>query len=208
MRLRDCLLVLPLLCATAACDRRPSDADVKRELVERLATDQAARERLMEEMRRAGQPEIATIRAMLAVDSANTRWLKPIILRGGFPTRAQVGKEGVEAAFLMIQHADHDPEFQEAVLSMLEKAYATRDVPGQEVAMLTDRVLRARGRKQRYGTQMTVKEGRAVLDPVEDSVNLESRRARMRLVPMAQYLRTADSAFGLTPSGGTGARKP
>ena len=196
MRLRDCLLVLPLLCATAACDRRPSDADVKRELVERLATDQAARERLMEEMRRAGQPEIATIRAMLAVDSANTRWLKPIILRGGFPTRAQVGKEGVEAAFLMIQHADHDPEFQEAVLSMLEKAYATRDVPGQEVAMLTDRVLRARGRKQRYGTQMTVKEGRAVLDPVEDSVNLESRRARMRLVPMAQHRSFDDRSQG------------
>ncbi|MBI3792243.1 MAG: hypothetical protein HY275_15375 [Gemmatimonadetes bacterium] len=189
-------LALATLVVVAACDRRPSDAAFRTELLARVQADQGIRERFAEEIRRAGQASDSTARRMLAVDSANTRWLKPIVLRWGFPTRAQVGKEGVEAAFLLVQHADHDPAFQEAVLPMLEQAYAVRDVPGQDVAMLTDRVLKARGKKQRFGTQMTVQGGRVLLDPVEDSANLEARRARLHMVPMSQYLHTADSVFG------------
>ena len=138
---------------------------------------------------------------MLATDSANLLWFKPLAQRYGLPTRAQVGKEGVEAAFLLIQHADRDPDFQEAMLPLLEKAYAAGEVPGDALGMLTDRVLKARGRPQRFGTQMTGLDGKMVMDSVEDPANLDQRRAKLGMMPMARYRELIESMYAQRPSG-------
>jgi hypothetical protein len=195
------VVALGAFVALVSCDRRPSDADFKRELVARLDEDQRVREVFANDLRTLGRPSDSTARLMLHTDSVNVGWLKPLLLRWGFPSRAQVGKEGQQAAFLLVQHADQDPGFQAAVLPLLDSAFARGEIPGEAVAMLTDRVRAAQHQRQLYGTQLKMPEGRVVIDPpVEDSAGLDARRARMGLPPMQEYLRVADSAYGVRPA--------
>jgi hypothetical protein len=175
-----------------------TDSAFRAELLARVAEDQAVRDTFAAELRAAGRPSVAVIRRMSAVDSANTAWLKPRVLAAGWPTVAQVGRDGMEAAFLLVQHADNDPAFQERALPLLETAYRAGAVDGQELALLTDRVLKARGRLQRFGTQATVRDGRLTIDPIEDSAGVDARRAALGLPPLAEYRRMLDSAYAPT----------
>ena len=191
-------LVLLSAAALAACDRRPPDAEFKRELLARVAEDQRVREFFVHDLQTLGRPSDSTAQLMMRTDSGNVRWLKPLILKWGFPTRAQVGKEGQGAAFLLVQHADQDPDFQAAVLPMLDSAFARGEVPGEALGMLTDRVLAARHQPQRYGTQLKMPAGHVVIDPpVEDSAGLDARRSRLGMMPMGEYLRAADSMYAV-----------
>jgi hypothetical protein len=61
--------------------------------------------------------------------------------------------------------------------------------------MLTDRVEVKAGRPQIYGTQLSLKDGRWVLDPIADSAGVDVRRRQMGLPPLAEYLRLADSVM-------------
>ena len=74
-------------------------------------------------------------------------------------------------------------------------------VPGESIALLTDRVRLAEHRKQLYGSQL---EGDCSvgykLRPVEDEANLDARRARLDLPPMADYLQFMSTAFCATKS--------
>ncbi|PZV88432.1 hypothetical protein SAMN05443287_12315 [Micromonospora phaseoli] len=58
------------------------------------------------------------------VDVDNTTWLTQIIDRHGWPRRNDVGKDVATAAWLLAQHADHDPDFQRHCLGLLEQAVA------------------------------------------------------------------------------------
>ena len=58
-----------------------------------------------------------------------------------------------DAAWLMAQHAIHDPEFQRECLGLLEAAVWQGEASPRNLAYLTDRVLVHEGRPQRYGTQ-------------------------------------------------------
>jgi hypothetical protein len=171
----------------------------RRELLSRLAVDQAIRDTFVAQIREGGTitPELG--RRMNAIDSANTAWLKPRIAAAGWPKRATVDSDGVDAAFLMVQHADLDPAFQEQALPLLESAYRAGEVPGGDLALLTDRVAKARGRRQRYGTQTTIVKGRAIIDPIEDSAGVDGRRASLGLPPLGVYQRLLDSMLTAPP---------
>lgn len=199
MRRISLLLALGLL---AACSSRytkaPSsslDATLTSELRQRVSLDQAARERLTVALRSGHAPDATVISGMLAVDSANTAWLRGVVARRGWPTRAAVGEEGLNAAFLLVQHADRDTAFQSLILPLLERAYRSGDVKGQDVALLTDRLATARRQPQVFGTQADVLDGRIVLKPIADSANVDARRASMGLPPMKEYLRVLDSVY-------------
>lgn len=184
------------LAALVGCARpRDQQPDFRADLLARLATDQAIRDTLAAELRATGQPSPAVVRRMNAIDSANTAWLKTRVLAAGWPTPAQVGKDGMQAAFLLVQHADRDPEFQQRVLPELEAAYRAGSIDGQDLALLTDRVLRARGLPQRYGTQAAIRDGRVIVDPIADSTGVDARRAALGLPPLAVYQRVLDSAY-------------
>jgi hypothetical protein len=88
-----------------------------------------------------------------AIDEDNTAWLKGIVERYGWPGRALVGDEGSEHAWLLAQHADHDPVFQRRCLDLLGDAVVRGDASPINLAYLTDRVRLARGQRQLYGTQ-------------------------------------------------------
>src|SRR5207244_6160203 len=90
-----------------------------------------------------------------AIDADNTAWLKDVVRRHGWPGCSLVGAEAANAAWLLVQHADRDPAFQRECLSLMEAAVAAGDASPADLAYLTDRVLRAEGKPQRYGTQFT-----------------------------------------------------
>ncbi len=130
---------------------------------------------------------------MARTDSANTFWLKAYVARWGWPTTTQVGPDAVQAAFLIVQHAVHDTAFMRAMLPFIQQAHRRGDLEGQAVAMLTDRIEVKAGRPQIYGTQLSLKNGQWVFDPIVDSVSVDARRRRMGLPPLAAYGRLVDS---------------
>jgi hypothetical protein len=191
------VIALVFACSPRSQDQPAvGDPGLRDQLLARVARDQAIRDTSVVQQRATGTNTPALLRSMQAVDSANLAWLKPQIQHGGFPTTAQVGREGVLAAALLIQHADDDPSFQAAVLPQIEAAFTAGVINGEWVALLTDRVAKAQGRPQRYGTQATMTGGRLVIDPIADSAQVDARRAAMGLPPLADYKRILDSVYG------------
>ena len=166
------------------------DEALRAALVSRGRQDQAVREVFL-----AGHRQDSTdIQRMTDVDADNTNFLKRIVAERGWPGRSMVGSDGATAAFLIVQHSA-DTSFQARVLPLLENAYATRDAEGQQVALLTDRIAVRRRQQQVYGTQASLVKGRFVLDPIADSANVDARRARVGMPPVAKYMRILDSLY-------------
>jgi hypothetical protein len=140
--------------------------------------DQRARFALMERMR--------------AVDERNTRRMRALIERYGWPGTDVVGQPGAEAAWLLIQHADQDPPFQEHCLELLRAAVQRGVASRQNLAYLEDRVRIHHRRPQLYGTQLTERAGRVEPLEIEDAEHVDERRAAAGLEPLADYLRLAE----------------
>ena len=192
------LMVIALVSACSGDAARQDaavDSAFRAELIARVAVDQAGRDTLVQALQRSGTLPESLVLRLQAVDSANTAWLALHVRERGFPTTAQIGADGVKAALLLIQHADASPAFQAEMLPFVEKAHEAGDVEGQEFAMLTDRVLRAQGRPQRYGTQMSMHDGVVRIDPIEDSAGVDARRAALGLTSLSQYKRVLDSVY-------------
>lgn len=127
---------------------------------------------------------------MLAADRDNLAWMKRRFAKG-FPSAAQVGGKGVEEAFLLVQHADGDHAFQSSMLGPITAAAERGELPKGDVAMLIDRVLRAEGKPQRFGTQYLSNTSGDLsamkMQPTEDPAHLDARRASMDLMPSDDY---------------------
>jgi hypothetical protein len=107
-----------------------------------------------------------------------------------------VGTDGASAAFLIVQHSDADPKFQAQVLPLMEAAVAKQEADPDLFAMLTDRVLRAQGKPQRYGTQfMNNDDGSMSMQPTEDEANLDARRQKMGLPSIAEYKKILSETY-------------
>ena len=130
---------------------------------------------------------------MAAVDARNLPRIKRIVDEHGFPSEAMVGRGGFNAAWLLVQHADADPAFQQRVLESLT---SNRLIAGEQLAMLTDRVLRAQGKPQRYGSQFTREGDRWVPQPIEEPVaEVDERRASLGMMPLADYACTLQAMY-------------
>lgn len=189
--------VVFLLLVAPGCrraDEQPSPAvlaEARRELEARGRADQKVRESFGV----GGQLDTAQLHAMMRTDSANTNWLKSHVARWGWPTRAQVGPEAVNSAFLIAQHAVHDTGFMRAMLPHIRESHQRGELDGNAIAMLIDRLEVKAGRPQVYGTQLSMQNGRVVLDPIGDSANVDERRRSMGMMPLKEYLRRIDSAM-------------
>jgi hypothetical protein len=97
---------------------------------------------------------------------------------GGWVTISEFGREAAEHAWLIVQHADQDPEFQQEILAKLEEHYPKGDADPMHYALLCDRVLLKTSGKQRYGTQYSIADnGETSPLPIEDPENLGSRQS-------------------------------
>lgn len=157
------------------------DMALRQELIEREAQDQKARATLA-----AGDTGSAALAEVMRVDADNVAWLKAVVAERGWPGKSLVGREAAKGAWVLVQHADADADFQRRALSLMEKA-GPSEVDAADVALLTDRVLLAAGEKQRYGTQFKRRGKDLVLEPTEDMASLDARRAQAGLPPLETY---------------------
>jgi hypothetical protein len=180
---------------SSASPHRPVDETLRRALLARAASDQEARAVMTRRLQQGVALDSSVAQAMEVVDTANTTWLKRVVREHGWPRISLVGRDGESAAFLIAQHADRDTAFQASMLPLLERAYASGEAEGQQVALLTDRVATARGMPQSYGTQSLIVDGRVTLKPIADSAGVDARRARLGLRPLREYVRMLESFY-------------
>ncbi len=170
-------------------------------LVRMGAEDQAARERLVALIQEGASVDSAAARRAVAaqdsVDHGNTERLKELVASFGWPGKPAAGDSAAGAAFLIVQHATHDPAFQKRYLSWLTGEHAAGRASGESVALLTDRTRQADGELQLYGTQLRLEDGRLVLDPIEDADHVDERRAALGLPPLADYVRMVREMYGV-----------
>jgi len=122
---------------------------LKTELLAMHSTDQEVRRIFSEKRPEDFTPE--DVARLNSVDRQNTARLKEIIRQFGWPTKRLVGQDGVNAAFIILQHADHS--FQKEMLATIERAFDRHQLSGEDYAMFVDRVLLGDGKQQRYGSQ-------------------------------------------------------
>jgi hypothetical protein len=173
------------LAARAATDPR------HRQLQTRVAEDQAVRYamhdvwalpkgQLRDMVQRPFQARLCNI------DASNLAWLKAEWRTSGWFTAARDGQAASGDAWLLLQHADRDPDFQRAVLPIL--ARETTQQGRINYAYLSDRVATNAKQPQTFGTQgRCVGPGEWEPNPVTEPEGLEARRAEVGLGSMAEY---------------------
>lgn len=116
--------------------------------------------------------------------------LKAVFASIGFPGEDMVGKEGSKHFWLMVQHLDKWPAFQQQVLNSMEKEVAKQNASAKDFAYLTDRVRLNTGQKQVYGTQVTYNTDscQAIPRALENPESVNQRRKAVGLEPLEKYL--------------------
>lgn len=133
----------------------------------------------------------STIRA---IDIAHSDRLKEIVEHIGWPTRELVGLKATQAAYMVIQHAGHDSEFQNHCLAMMIDLVEQGELPASYVALLTDRIRVFQGKSQVFGTQMAMAPNEfGVMVPtptvaIEDPEHLDDRRKLMGMPPHSEFV--------------------
>jgi len=172
----------------------------QRELIEMGKQDQRYRYQLTELGGKLSEPDETRsteefselLKKQDKIDQENIKRLEELIAHYGWPTISLVGKEGSKAAFLIIQHADFS--YQKKYFSSIKEAASRNEALPADAAMMEDRILVREGKKQIYGTQLFSDAAHGwQLYPIEDEENVDSRRARVGLTPMAENLKR----FGL-----------
>ncbi len=134
---------------------------------------------------------------LAATDHENTQKLKSMLNQRNWFSKTEIGEDGIDAAFLIIQHSP-DIEFQEKMLPFLKQSYLNGDgITGQKVALLTDRVHLSKGQKQIYGTQADVISGNVIFKPILDAETVDQRRVEMKLPPLDFYKKILEEMYGI-----------
>lgn len=124
---------------------------------------------------------------MKATDSLNQLFVENILNKYGWQGPQDVGFNGSQALFLVIQHANLP--MQEKYLPMIRKAEKDGRILSSNLAILEDRVALRQGKKQLYGSQIKIDaKGEKSLQPLEDPDHVDERRKAMGLQLLSEYL--------------------
>ena len=112
---------------------------------------------------------------------------------GVWPGFTLVGEDGSEAAFIIGQHDIANPPLIRRCRDLYRAAVATNEAAPARLAALEDRIRYFEGREQAYGTHWGWNRAGQFgpWPPVEDPDNVDERRARVELPPLADALATA-----------------
>lgn len=162
---------------------------LRAELLKRVAEDQEiGREYYPKEAAGKSDPALTARRKKSLTDNAAR--IKQIVRQYGWPGPGLVGRDGSDAAFLLVQHSDNT--FRREMLPYVRSAYEAFQTSGQNYALLLDIVLVAEGKPQVYGTRLKPFEQWHDQNPVPeliaDEANVDKRRAEVGLLPLSLYL--------------------
>lgn len=128
------------------------------------------------------------------VDFQNTVKMMRIWFHHKWPTISMVGREASHSAWLIVQHADHDPTFQQLCLhSMMD--CPEKEIIKEDVAYLMDRVRVNTDRPQIFGTQFTEVDGKFIPKEIEDPEQVDERRHAMGLGTLAEAIREMEEKY-------------
>lgn len=93
----------------------------------------------------------------------------------GFVGYDLAGKEGSGNFWLIVQHSDHHPDFQQSVLKKMKIEVEKQNADPSTYGLLVDRVNLNTGKKQVYGTQVdyNVETGQAFAKDLKDSLAVD-----------------------------------
>ena len=121
-------------------------------------------------------------------DSINLVKVNEYLKQHGWLGPQEVGMNGSQGIFLVIQHADLAT--QKKYLPLIKQAEKDGKTLSSNLAILEDRIAMREGRRQVYGSQGFKDKvtGKSYIYPTIDVDNLDSRRKAMGLPPMSTYV--------------------
>lgn len=128
---------------------------------------------------------------MIEVDTHNLQILKTLMHKYPWFKISEFGKDGADAAWLLVQHTD-DLDLQIKVLFIMDYLAKIGESDPQNYALLYDRTSLSYqdfGIKQRYGSQFRLSDDRqkAILEPYEGSLaEVDARRKVFGMESMAE----------------------
>lgn len=128
------------------------------------------------------------VQQMRVTDSINRIAVTRILDSCGWLGSEEVGPDGSNTLFLVIQHSDCNT--MNKYLPLLRKAVKDGKAPAHNLALMEDRVLICNGQKQKYGSQLTYddKSGKYVVSPIDNLAIVDSLRKQVDLPPLSDYL--------------------
>lgn len=112
------------------------------------------------------------------LDSINIASVDELVKSRGLPTYKSVGKEGLDAFFIIVQHSDlkHQLKYFKPIKHLSKKGSLSK----QNLALLTDRILVKQGKKQIYGSQLHFdeQEMKNKSYPIRNPKNVDKRRKK------------------------------
>tara|TARA_R110000765_G_scaffold7655_1_gene24968 strand:- start:193 stop:828 length:636 start_codon:yes stop_codon:yes gene_type:complete len=125
-----------------------------------------------------------------SVYRTNQKRAKEIFDTYGFVGFDLAGKEGSKNFWLIVQHSDHNPKFQNEVLEKMKVQVDIKNAESRKYGLLVDRMNLNTGKAQIYGTQVTynMNTGQAYPKKLADSTNVNKRRKSIGLEPIEIYL--------------------
>ena len=125
-----------------------------------------------------------------SVFTTHEKRLKQILDQYGFVGFDLAGKEGSQNFWLMVQHSDHNPDFQKEVLEKMKSEVDKGNAKPSNYGLLVDRVMLNIGKQQVYGTQVdyNMETGQAFPRDLKDRAEVNKRRKSIGLEPIEEYL--------------------
>lgn len=125
-----------------------------------------------------------------SVYRSHQKRLAEILQEYGYPGFDLVGKDGSSDYWMMVQHSDHNPDFQKEVLGKMKIEIGKENADPREYGLLVDRVNINTGKAQLYGTQVEYDFdiARAFPKNLADSANVNKRRKSLGMEPLEEYL--------------------
>lgn len=144
-------------------------------------------------------------KAMSKLDQCHTSLMKKILIKYGWVDIASFGKKTSDEAFLLIQHADHDPFFQAGSLLIMSHFAQKNRSYRKHYPLLYDRVMLKftnLGFKQKYATQIEILDNcQLKIRPYEGTLEeVAIRRKEYGLPPLADYLEVIKSYCRTSPT--------
>lgn len=164
-----------------------TDTTLANKLIEMARLDQEAMQSPPGNLKLAGSEHLKYIDSIAEI---NYHRAKDIFDQYGYPGYDRVGEEGSKSFWLIVQHCDRWPEFQQEVLKEMEKQVLNNNAQSSYFAYLVDRVRKNSGRKQLYGTQLSYYRDncQAYAADLEDPGNVNKRRKAVGLESLEKYL--------------------
>ena len=194
MKLRLSVLFLSVLCVAIATGAQSVDEKLQAELLAMRDRDQQARN----DCDKGTTDERIKCYANIseAVDKPNTKRINEIYDQTGFPDANRVGKDGVDAFLLILQHSN-DLKLKQKCLTAITKSFAAKQISASDYANFTDRLLFNLGKPQVYGCNFEFKDGKLVMSETQDLKNLDERRKKIGLVTIAEYAKKLKEVYNL-----------